>query len=362
MPIQRIKSVAQRGWRVYDRYRIILTPAYFLVGFLIDWKGRRIDLAGEQIILILQVTLAACCLILYQQFRFGRLQSTAHRVYLNWYRGFSFFFIGGLFTRNISYYFHSSAGIKSAAFIGILILIVLLGEVLKRKLPDWYLQWALYYMGLFSFMIFFLPIVTHEMNPRQFLISGLLSFIVIALLLVVGSTGIRPSPFWKTIGCIVMLHGMMTLAYFMNWIPPVPLALKHAGIYHHVGKEDGQYRLTAEAVKERWIGPSAYYFSPGETVYCFASVFAPTQMNKTILHEWRHYEESSDEWRLVDRLQYTLVGGRDGGYRGFTAKSAVNYGWWQIDIVTEDDLLIGSLRFDIRPATPENRKFRTVYR
>jgi hypothetical protein len=360
--MQVVKKTARKSWEWYDRYRTVLTPAYFLIGFSIGYGNRRIDLWEEQIILLTHLALAAVCLVVYHQFRSGRLQNSAHRVYLNWYRGFGFFFIGGLFTRHVTYFFQSSAGIKSAAFITALFLIVLLGEALKRKIPDWYLQWTLFYLGLFSFMIFFLPIVTHEMNPKQFVLSGAISFILTIVLILSASVGIQPAPFWKTVPILIVLHTAMTLAYFMNWIPPVPLALKHAGIYHRVEKNDGSYRLFAESARAPWLGPVPYHYLPGDTVFCFTAVFAPTQMNKTIFHEWSHYDERNGEWRLVDRLRYPLTGGRDGGYRGFTAKSALEKGLWQIDIVTEDDLLIGSVRFDMRPARSGDRTFITINR
>lgn len=105
------------------------------------------------------------------------------------------------------------------------------------------------------------------------------------------------------------------------------------------------------------------HLSDRDTVYCFAAVFAPTVLTKQIFHIWKQYIPENKKWVTQDRLGYELHGGRDGGYRGYSSKNIISTGNWRIEIVTEDDLLLGSVDFEVvKTQNPEDRKFRSILR
>lgn len=58
----------------------------------------------------------------------------------------------------------------------------------------------------------------------------------------------------------------------------------------------------------------------------------------------------------ANRLPYPIVGGRDGGYRGYSTANVSSVGQWRVDIETADGRLIDRLPFtavQVATAPPE---------
>ena len=85
----------------------------------------------------------------------------------------------------------------------------------------------------------------------------------------------------------------------------------------------------------------------GERAYVFSSVFAPTDLNTKIIHDWQYFHKAKGEWISVSKITFPINGGRSEGYRGFSIKSGVFEGRWRVDIKTERNQIIGRVRFDI---------------
>ncbi len=349
----RILHNAEQFWSFYVRHRAVLSPLLFLAGFFSGVGSKRIDLLWNQVILSMQLVLGSGCLILL-----GR-SGTSDRLRNGeaWFRGFGYFFIGGMMSTHVTYYFQSAAGIKAMTFLGSLFMLVLFVERIKRRFPEWYLMWGLYFLCLSSYIVFFVPVITRKMSAESFYASLTAGLAMGTVLLASGGRGVYP--FWKTWLLLATMSAALAGLYASNFIPPVPLALKQGGIYHRVEREAGQYKLAAEPGSD-WFRMPTYHYAPGDTVVCFTAIFAPTSMTQSVLHRWERYVEG--EWRIVDQLRYDLVGGRDGGYRGYTAKTGLAEGEWRVDVVTEEGLLIGRIRFDMRPAQTANRTFETIVR
>ena len=153
--------------------------------------------------------------------------------------------------------------------------------------------------------------------------------------------------------------------YGLNLIPPVPLAMKSSGIYHHVSRNQQTDTYTLKYQKPAWYkfftsDDQKFYYQPSDTVFCFTSVFAPARLNKKIAHKWQYYSEERKEWLVTDRNVYELNGGRDGGYRGYTYKKNMQPGEWRIDIITEDDLILGRLKLRVIALEDSTREFIAV--
>ena len=163
---------------------------------------------------------------------------------------------------------------------------------------------------------------------------------------------------------VLGLYLLFNVFYFFNFIPPIPLALKDSGIYHSVTRLGADYQVTYE--------PSAWYdvfndykntvsWKKGEPIYCFSSVFAPTQIDARIYHEWYLFDEGSGKWVQKDRLGFLISGGRDGGYRGYSMKYGVEPGLWRIDIENERGQMLGRVKFDIiETSLPVETKLKTI--
>jgi len=143
---------------------------------------------------------------------------------------------------------------------------------------------------------------------------------------------------------------IFNVLYFTNAIPPLPLSLKEAGVYHKIEKVGDKYLLEAEP--SRWYEAYLRYNTkihkaPGESVFVYSAVFAPTRFSTTILHEWEYYDEKTEHWVRSATFGFPITGGRDGGYRGFTLKESVEEGKWRVNVKTGDGKIIGRISFTV---------------
>ena len=90
-----------------------------------------------------------------------------------------------------------------------------------------------------------------------------------------------------------------------------------------------------------------YHLSYGEPVYFYSAVFSPTNLDTDIMHRWFYYDTIQDEWVLSSEIRYTIYGGSDGGYRGYSFKEHVFVGRWRIDVVTPQGQRLGRYSFQI---------------
>jgi hypothetical protein len=87
-------------------------------------------------------------------------------------------------------------------------------------------------------------------------------------------------------------------------------------------------------------------------VFVYGAVFAPTKLSTTIVHVWERYDDEEDAWREVGRIPFSIVGGRDGGYRGYSLKQ-VTEGRYRVYVETQSGLVIGYISFIVEPGSPK---------
>lgn len=154
----------------------------------------------------------------------------------------------------------------------------------------------------------------------------------------------------KMVGMIVGIYVMINTFYYFNLIPPVPLALDEGIVAHSVEIVNEDYVVTYqdEVWYKFWRKNSYIYLQePGTNVYVFTSIFAPTNLQKEVAHRWKWFDPNTDEWEVADTIGYEITGGRDQGYRGYTYKSNVREGFWEVDVITEEGLVLGIINFQI---------------
>ena len=149
---------------------------------------------------------------------------------------------------------------------------------------------------------------------------------------------------------------MINVLYFTNLIPPIPLSLKDAGVYHSIQKnKEGNYDVTYE--DPGWQGYFKLYPDfeevSGSPIYAFSAIFSPKDLNLTILHEWQHYDETKKKWTTESIIKLSVVGGRDGGFRTYSKRTNLTSGKWRVNVKTEQGQNIGHLRFNIVPVETE---------
>ncbi len=79
-----------------------------------------------------------------------------------------------------------------------------------------------------------------------------------------------------------------------------------------------------------------------------------------MIHRWQWYNESTSEWEIVEDIGYDITGGRNDGFRGYTYKSNVKPGIWKVAIITDEELLLGVIDFEIVSSSIESPKRLTV--
>jgi Protein of unknown function (DUF2914) len=269
--------------------------------------------------------------------------------YFPWAMQFAF---GGLFSSYVVFYFKSVSWTRTQFFFIILLILLVGNEFLHHRLQNDKLLAVLYSFCLLSFLAFFLPVILARVGTGIFLLAGLIS--------VVASTCIFGWAYWVDrnsfrkrfttfLVCIGLTWLTVNTLFFANLIPPVPLALKNGGIYHSVRKTTSGYEVSyvRPPFYRFWRqGDDPFLFSPGESIYCFSAIFAPRRVRVPIIHVWSYFDPSTG-WQITDRIGFQIAGGRDGGYRGFSHKSAIWPGEWRVQVETTQGQILGKIDFSV---------------
>ena len=138
--------------------------------------------------------------------------------------------------------------------------------------------------------------------------------------------------------------------YFLNVIPPIPLSLKDAGVYHDVYRNmTNGYTTSGEQKtwKDYFSFKDVVHIQEGQSVYLYSAIFSPADFQTTIIHEWQRYDDVHHRWVTISEIPLQAIGGRDGGYRTYSKKSSVQSGAWRVNVKTTSGQVIGRLRFDV---------------
>jgi hypothetical protein len=265
------------------------------------------------------------------------------------------FFLGGLFSAYVVYYFQSATISSTFFFLILMAGLLLANEFLPRRMSNLYFETAMITIAILTYFIYLVPVLTKMMGIWVFLLSTFISLgIVFIVMSVIGAMSLnheqhQTAKLWYTSAGVYVV---ILLFYFMNIIPPVPLAAKHVGAYIDYEKVEGGYRLLK--ADTGWWSRLRFWeeevpYKPGQPVYFFASVFAPTGMSFKIVHHWQRYDETKQEWISVEKIDYRATGGRDGGYRGYSQKAALQYGLWRVDIENERGYVVARMRMRLVP-------------
>lgn len=335
----------------YERY---ISPVSLIAGFVADtlFLTRRVDLLLTNLLFFSYLLIAALGILLINFVESGRVRTPWVLKVAPLISVVVQFSFGGLFSGYLSLYSRSAALPATWVFVVALAALLIGNERFVRLYTRFTFQLTLYFTVLFSFFIFFLPVVFHALGPSMFVVSGCVALAVIAAF-VWGLKFFVPelvrrerTKLARSVAAVFLVFNAL---YFLGFIPPLPLALKDAGVYHSVTKQsDGTYTLSGEE-KPWWdvVFPynPTFHRATGDTAYVWSAVFAPSGLSTSILHVWQHYE--GGEWVTVSTFGFPINGGRDGGYRGYSNKSDLADGAWRVNVVTQYGALIGRISFTV---------------
>lgn len=335
---------------------------FFICGFIWDTLTLgRIDRLYDRVILFTYLSSLSICLYLFNVMDDGRWKNTFFEKYEEYLPLAIQFFLGGLCSAYVIYFSRSVSLTKTLSFFIILVILLFANELLKKRISNKYLQFSAYFFVNFTFFTFYIPVLIKSMNTMVFLISGGISLGTTMTLITYiyyksPSTRVEIHK-GKMFGIVIGIYLMINTFYFFNLIPPVPLALERGLVAYNVERVNGDYAVTHKQKDwYRFWEDSNFYYSTvqGGSVYVFTSIFAPTNLEKSISHQWKWRNPNTGEWQVVDTISYQITGGRDRGYRGFTYKNNLREGEWRVDVITKEGLVIGIVEFFIEFTTDPN--------
>jgi hypothetical protein len=348
----------QRSFLWVQNYERHLSAVAMIAGFIVDniFFGR-IDLWQTQAVFAVYTAICLIAIPLLHWLELRALHgqfSPRLRLLLPFAIQFA---LGGFWSGFVIFYGRSADLGASWPFLLFLLLVLLGSEYFQQYHSRLVFTSVLFFFALYSYAIFAVPIYTGTIGVLTFLGSSVLAAAFFALFTVLLRTVARErflEDLWRIRAGAVLVFVVMTASYFTNILPPLPLSAEAAGVYRAVWRVPGAYIAAREAQswQVRYLGfaPKLHVVS-GESVSAYSSVFAPTTLATSIVHRWEWYDSMKKEWVLKSKIVYPIVGGRDGGYRGYSTVPINEAGEWRVAVETSDGRLIVRLPFTIEIAT-----------
>lgn len=275
--------------------------------------------------------------------------------YLQWYQKYHkeifHFVLGSLLSVFTLIYFKSASLAMSIWFMLIMALMLIINESKRFHSLSRPFKMALLTLCWITFFSFMVP-----------LIYGSVGFIPFLMALVLGTI---PPLSIHTADSEVKAHRIAVLGttafllafYILKLIPPIPISMHFAGIYHDVRRQNNDFQLVHE--KPWWRiwnnGDQNFKAQPTDRVFAYFEIFSPANFDDQTELVWeKDYKKSG--WTEQDRVRLHITGGRDGGFRTYATKSNYEEGPWRVRLLTLDQREIGRLYFEIKkvPSGPRN--------
>lgn len=336
----------------YSRYERHISTGALLAGFIFDnLTLRRIDLFFEQVTLFVYLGLVIFSITILTFLEEREIEQSWFRTHFLSHLVLQFAF-GGLFSAFFIFYFRSAAVAVSWPFLLFLTLLLIGNELFKRHYQGFTFRMAIFYVTIFSFLIFFLPVVFKTIGVFIFLASGFASLVAIYLFYKFLSwiaRDLAERSMWPLIITVLFIWGLLNIFYFTNIIPPAPLSLKESRVAHGIIEQGGSFVLSAEP--RPWyagiIGKDVIRLLPGESASMFTAIFAPAKLSTDIIHVWQYYNEASNKWETVSTVRFNILGGRGNGYRLYSTKSNLLEGRYRVNVETLRGALVGRVTFRV---------------
>jgi len=263
------------------------------------------------------------------------------------------FALGCLLSGFCVFYIRSASVTSSWPFLLAMAAIFIGNEYMRRYHARLVFSALLFFFAIYSYAILLVPLVTHRIGRIPFLISGAIAvvmfFFFMQALARLGHERYRIARMQVFAG-MVLITVFLNLAYFLRLLPPLPLVLTDAGIYHQVTRIGSDFQAAEEDEPPAWqalFGTHAImHVQKGAKLYLYNAVFAPRGLNTRIVHDWQ-WLQPGQGWVSQQRVSVPIQGGREDGYRYFTFKTAPRPGQWQVNIQTFDGRAVGRVRFAV---------------
>ena len=338
----------------YEKYQGYFPAAFFVGGFLFDiLTTERIDQASSlwlQVGYLTLIVILFYCEILTPK-AFENSEKFLGKLWA-WHVEALHFLFGCLLSLYTIFYFKSTSLMSSFAFMIFLAVLLVINELPQFQKRGIMVRAALLSLCLSSYFIYLVPVVTGKIGALSFFLAMSVSMSMFYLFC---TRVYRKQQDLKWNQKNLLLPGLLVqisfvLLYVFKVLPPVPISLKYIGIYHNIEKYEGKFVLNFE--RDWWrvwqSGAQTFYKREGDAVYCFVSVFSPTEFSEKLQLVW--FFKGKKGWARRDAIPLEIRGGRDAGYRGYAYKSNYEKGDWQVRVLTSDEREVGRIYFTVAEA------------
>jgi hypothetical protein len=374
----KLKQSYRRLQAFREQHHHAQIAAFFVGGVLFDIVTlTRIDDAITYIQLGLYQAALVCLLVLEERYRAG--VAAPPRLLLKAWRYSEeviHFLFGTLLSIFILFYLKSTSGLSSILFMAFLYMLLVANELPRFRERGPLVRFALLSLCMTTYCALLLPVLLGFLSKWLFLAAVALSCAAIGGLArgLTRWTGNAKSIREQVVAPALAMQVLLVAAYFAGAIPPVPLSVQFVGIYHEVvppgrepattpGLEAGPVQAsfapgrppairTYQLKHQRpwwkvWQhGDQDFAARPGDTVYCFARIFAPNGFHDAIYVHWL-LKGQKGGWTEQGRTPLSISGGRGEGFRAYATKKNYQPGRWRVEIETEDGRDIGVIKFDL---------------
>ena len=254
------------------------------------------------------------------------------------------FMFGNLLSSLFILYF-KSANHWLAWLMSLLLGVMLVAnEYLEDKYKRFTLSWAQFGFCAMLLFNFALPYLLGSIHAAWFYLSTLLG--AGSAYWLYKKTPNHDGSIWP----VGLIASVLMLAYTFDVIPPVPLVKRDIAVGYAINKVDGHYQLSQQP-SSWWVfwreTSNDLHVAPGQRVYCFSSVFAPSGLKTRLYHRWQYHDKKKG-WLTKSRVGFALSGGRNNGFRGYTYNTNLQAGEWKVSVETENDKTVAVQEFSVK--------------
>ncbi len=335
----------------HTRYEKGLMPAMLVLGFLVDYiTFVNVQMSITLALLSLYWVVAGLAIVFITFYDAGRVRERFRYARVTAFLVLQYSF-GSLLSGTLVFYWFSGAFSVSWPIMAALALLMLFNDVFRNFFSRPQVQLGVYFFTTFSFFALMLPLLANSISAWLFVAAGVLSLVVflayVRIIFLIREFA-RPQKI-HLLASIIIIAATMNILYFTDIIPPIPLAIREAGVYHSIKVSGASYvfRGEPETLWQKITPGQTLHVAVGERVYVYTAIFAPAKLDTTIVHQWEYYDEKQSAWTDINELSFDIFGGRSKGYKGYSYMSNLASGSWRVSVENQRGQVLGRVGFEV---------------
>lgn len=338
----------------YSKYERWAIPAFLIFGFIVDViTFKNLDIIIAFVLLGIHVCIAGVA-IAYINIYDARWYHTSPKIrgFLRLIAPFAMqFSFGALLSAAFIFYSFSGSLFVSWPLIAVILFLMVANELFQKYYLKPNIQITVYFFLVFALFSLIFPFVFHSISPWFFVLAGVSAVLFMYIYIYIVSKIHYPFKKKKTIFFIniFIVFISMHLLYIFNRIPPVPMSLSEVGVYHNIEHQGSNYIISQEkeSLIDKITPGKKFHTLKDQQIFVYASIFAPSKLNTTIVHNWQKFDDQTKTWKSESKLSYNISGGRKEGYRGFSVRGNVSPGRWRVLVETGRGQVMGKINFEV---------------